>query len=99
MSVTRPATFHGLTVASGIHSCGRSRGQKTALRVGERSLTYAELSQRVRRICGAGLVSAGGERGRRAALLAPNCIEYPEIVCGLAEAGMITATINPRRSH
>ncbi|MFM7273290.1 MAG: class I adenylate-forming enzyme family protein, partial [Gammaproteobacteria bacterium] len=36
--------------------------------------------------------------GAVVALLAPNCIEYPELVMGLADCGAIVATLNPRLS-
>jgi long-chain acyl-CoA synthetase len=58
-------------------------------------MSYGELSERVRRVCG-GAQSLGIRPGDRAAILAPNCIEYPEMVAGLSDAGGIVATINPR---
>lgn len=93
--MTRPDTYRPLLLSGGLHaSAARSPG-KVALICEERSHTYGSLAARVRRVCG-GAGALGLRRGDRVAILAPNCIEYPELVCGLADAGAIVATLNPR---
>jgi acyl-CoA synthetase (AMP-forming)/AMP-acid ligase II len=49
----------------------------------------------VRRVCG-GALALGLRQGDRVAIFAPNCIEYPELLCGLSDAGAIVATVNAR---
>jgi long-chain acyl-CoA synthetase len=90
-----PDNYRPLTVPSGIHIAAVRTPAKVALREGERTLTYLELSARVRAVA-RGLLDAGLARGERVALLAPNCLEYPEIVCGIADAGLVAVTLNPR---
>lgn len=64
--------------------------------LGERTLAYGELSARIRRVAGGAVEVLDRTYGERAVILAPNCIEYPEIICGLSDAGMIVSTANPR---
>lgn len=85
-----------LSVSSGVHAWGAASPRRPAICVGERTMTYGELSRRVRQVCGAAHEIGGVLRGARAVLLAPNCIEYPEIVCGLSDAGLIVATVSAR---
>lgn len=84
-------------MASGIRCSMMRQPGKTALICGDRSLTYAQLVDRIDRVCAlaAGL---GLGQGDRAALIAGNCLEYIEIVDGLAEAGVAVATVNPRQT-
>ena len=90
-----PDTFRHVTMASGIRcSMARAPG-KTALICGEGRLSYAQLVDRIDRV--AALAGGLGLRpGDRAAIVAGNCLEYIEIVDGLAEAGIAVATPNPR---
>ena len=90
-----PDQYRPLTVASGIHLAARRTPDKIALIEGQRTLAYAELSARIHRVACA-LLALGLERGDRVAVLAPNCLEYPEMVCGIADAGLIAVTLNPR---
>lgn len=95
---TIPATYVPLTVADGVRvSAGRSPA-KIALREGERTLTFADLRDRVHRVGNAALGGLGLRPGDHVALLAPNCLEYVELVVGLAGAGLAPATISPRSS-
>jgi long-chain acyl-CoA synthetase len=84
------------TVSSGIHAVAAHRPGKQAIQVGERSLTYGELAERMRRVTGGALAELERTQGVRAMIFAGNCLEYPEVVCGLADAGMIVSTANPR---
>jgi long-chain acyl-CoA synthetase len=90
-----PEQYKALTVASGVHLAARGTPHKLALVETQRRLAYGELSSRTHRLARA-LLALGHERGTRVAVLAPNCIEYPEMVCGIADAGLIAVTLNPR---
>ncbi|MEO9188524.1 MAG: AMP-binding protein [Acetobacteraceae bacterium] len=90
-----PATYRPLTIDCGIRAASNRAGGKIALSEGERRLTYRQLVERVDRVAavGAGL---GLGPGDHAALLAGNCLEYIEIVCGLSCSGIAVATPSPR---
>jgi long-chain acyl-CoA synthetase len=92
-----PETFRHITMAAGIRCSVARDPSKPALICGERVLTYAQLVDRIDRVCAlaAGLGLAAGDR---AAIIARNCLEYIEIVDGLAEAGIAVATINPNQT-
>ena len=75
-------------------SAARSPG-KTALVCGAERRSFAQLRERVDRIA-ARLLALGFAKGDRAMVLAPNCIDYPELICGVADAGGIIATLSPR---
>lgn len=90
-----PEQYRPLTVTGGIHLAARRTPDKVALLEGPRTMAFAELSARVHRLARA-LLGLGLERGNRVAVLAPNCLEYPEMVCGIADAGLIAVTLNPR---
>jgi acyl-CoA synthetase (AMP-forming)/AMP-acid ligase II len=88
-------TYRPLLLSGGLHaSAGRTPGKAALLCQGV-TRSYGELSERVRRVAGAA-VAAGLRPGDRVAVVAPNCIEYPELVCGLADAGAVVATLSPR---
>ena len=90
-----PDNYRALTLSSGIQVAARRTPSKIALREGHRELTYAQLSDRITALARK-LIESGMTRGDRVAILAPNCLEYPELVCGIADAGLIAVTLNPR---
>jgi long-chain acyl-CoA synthetase len=94
----RPPTYRPITISDGIRASLGREPNKVALRQGARELTYRSLVERIDRVSNAVLDGLGLERGDRAALLSPNTIEFVEIVCGLAEAGVPPAMINSRAS-
>ncbi len=69
--------------------------QKTALIIGEQQWTYAELDQKVNRVC-ARLVDAGVESGDFVGVLMPNCLEYVCLIHALARLGAILVPLNTR---
>ncbi|MFO7683931.1 MAG: o-succinylbenzoate--CoA ligase [Chloroflexota bacterium] len=69
--------------------------QKTALIIGEQQWTYAELDQRVNRVC-ARLVDAGVESDDFVGVLMPNCLEYVCLIHALARLGAILVPLNTR---
>ncbi len=88
--------YRPLLLADGVHASAARTPDKTALRCGDAELTYGELARRVRRVTARALAALSLEPGDRVAILAPNCLEYPEIMLGLSDAGAIVATLNPR---
>ena len=92
-----PDTFRHITMASGIR-CNLARDPgKVALICDGRELTYTQLVDRIDRV--AALAPAFGlQPGDRAAIVSANCLEYIEIVDGLAEAGIAVATPNPHQT-
>jgi len=93
--MTQPSTYRPLLLSGGLHASADRTPRKPALICQGETRSYGQLAERVRRVCG-GALALGLQRGDRVALLAPNCIEYPELLCGLADAGGIVATVNPR---
>lgn len=90
-------TFRPLLLSYGVHASAARWPRKPAILFQGRTLTYGELAERIRRVCGAS-IAWGLRRGDRVAILAPNCLEYPELVAGLSDAGAVVATLNPRSS-
>lgn len=75
------------------------RPNKVALICGERSLTYAELNARARRVANA-LSNLGIKANDRVAVMSHNSIELLEIVCGLSKLSAIGVLLNYRlREH
>src|SRR5579863_526452 len=75
------------------------RPNKVALICGERSLTYAELNARARRVANA-LSRLGVQAGDRVAVMAHNSMELLEIAGGLSKLSAIAVLLNYRlREH
>ncbi len=92
----RPRTYRPITIAGGIRSSALRTPEKIALQEAERSLSYRHLVERINRVSNLVLHGLGVRPGDHAALMAPNCLEFVEITCGLAEAGVAAAMVNPR---
>ena len=85
-----------MTMASGLRAaCQRAPG-KIALRQGRVERSFGDLMRRVDHVTHATIRGLGLRPGDNAAIIARNCIEYIELVCGLPEAGVAAATINCR---
>jgi long-chain acyl-CoA synthetase len=84
-----------LNIASGIREFALATPAATAVIDGDRSLTYAALDERSSRLAQA-LLDEGLQTGDRVAVLLGNRLEYCEIACGLAKAGLVSVPINPR---
>jgi long-chain acyl-CoA synthetase len=87
-----------MTMASGIRANLARDPAKVALICGDRQLTYAQLVARIDRVSCLAAHVLGLRKGDRAAIVAANCLEYIEIVDGLAEAGVAVATPNPKQT-
>ena len=92
----RPSTFRPITIAEGMRSSARRTPGKVALSEGERELTFSQLVERIDRVSNVALSGLGLRPGEHAALMSPNCLEFVELTCGLAEAGVPAAMVNPR---
>jgi long-chain acyl-CoA synthetase len=93
---TRPASYLPIEIADGVRASARRTPQKTALQEGTRTLTYADLVERIDRV--SAVVASGFELEPRqhTGLFAPNCLEFIEVALGLASAGVPPAMINTR---
>jgi long-chain acyl-CoA synthetase len=87
-----------LLIADGIRHWALLTPGKTALTVGSRSLSFAELSERVDRVANGAAHGLGLEPGDRIAFLSPNCLEYVEVLIGLAAGGTPCVSISPTAS-
>ncbi|HKT95528.1 MAG TPA: AMP-binding protein [Paraburkholderia sp.] len=72
-------------------------GDRTAVRFGDRTLTYRELDNRSTQLAAA-LRALGLVKGDRVAIQARNCVELVEIECALYKAGLVKAAMNARFS-
>ncbi|TQV86194.1 acyl--CoA ligase [Exilibacterium tricleocarpae] len=84
-----------LTLTSGLRTAAMRTPDKIALTDSERRLSYRQLINRVNRVVHL-VRDMAIKPGNRAAILAPNCLEYIEIVAGLGDAGIAVATVNYR---
>ncbi len=87
-----------ILIADGIRAAARRTPQKIAITESGRSLTYRTLIERIDRVSNLAHSGLGLRHGERAAILAPNRLEYIELVCGLSSAGIAAATIGPASS-
>ena len=94
-TVAVPHSFRSITMASGVRAAMARAPDKIAVTQGERRRSYREFIARVDRITDATL-ALGLQPGQSAAIVARNCIEYLELACGVPEAGVALATVNPR---
>jgi long-chain acyl-CoA synthetase len=93
-----PANYQVMTMGSGIRKSVARNPNKVALICGERFLTYTQLVERMDRVTALASGALGLRPGERAAIVSGNCLEYIEIVDGLADAGVAVATPNPRQT-
>lgn len=93
-----PVLHRQLLISSGLHSVAARLPNKVAMTCQNVTRTYGELAERVRRVCGGARQCIKLSKGDRVAVIAPNCVEYAELVVGFADAGCIVATLNPRSS-
>ena len=91
----RPASYLPLDISTGVRTAAARTPTKIALAQGHESLTYSHLVARFNQVSTASIDGLGLRKGDHAALFAPNCLEFIEIVCGLASAGVATAMVPP----
>jgi long-chain acyl-CoA synthetase len=83
-------------IADGVRASARRTPAKIALQEGTRTLSYAQLVDRIDRVASGVAGGLGLSRGQHAAVFAPNCLEFVEIALGLASAGVAPAMVNSR---
>lgn len=93
-----PQGFTHLTVSRNIRSAAMRTPGKTAIESDGHTVTYAQLTKRMNQLGHLASQHFGLNPGDIAALIAPNCTEYLEVVAGLADYGIVVATLNPRHS-
>ncbi len=93
-----PFSFQHMSLPGGVRAAMLRNPAKIALRHRQREVTYAELIECIDRVCAGLLEDIGLEHGQHAAIVSANSIEFLEIVLGASQAGIGTATINPRLS-
>jgi acyl-CoA synthetase (AMP-forming)/AMP-acid ligase II len=94
--VTLPIGFQSMTMARALRATMTRAPLKVAVRHNDVQRTYAQLVERVDKVTNATIGDLKLQKGDNAAIIARNCIEYIEIVCGVPEAGVPVATVNPR---
>jgi len=93
-----PFSFRHLSLPGGVRAAMLRNPQKVALKHRDRQVTYGEFMANVDLVCAGLLAGCGLRHGDHAAIVSANSIEYLEIVLGASQAGIGTATINPRLS-
>jgi acyl-CoA synthetase (AMP-forming)/AMP-acid ligase II len=78
-----------------LRNAAASAPDKTALIGPARQLSYRDFDTAVDRAAGA-MAALGLAKGARAAILAPNIVEYPIVYFGAARAGVILANLSTR---
>jgi acyl-CoA synthetase (AMP-forming)/AMP-acid ligase II len=94
--MTIPPGFRHLTIGAGIRAAAARAPDKPALQIGDGRLSYRRLTRRMAQVANLGREALRLRPGDRVALVAPNCLEYVELVAGLSDLGVIVATLNPR---
>lgn len=89
-------SFVPMTMARGIRAAMRRAPDKIAIRHGQVRLTYRDLARRIDAAINAAIAQPGLRQGQNVAIVSKNRTEYFEVVCGLPEAGVAVATVNPR---
>ncbi|MBF6331164.1 class I adenylate-forming enzyme family protein [Nocardia transvalensis] len=84
-----------LSMAAGIREFARATPSAPAVTDDQRWLSFSAVDERSNRLATA-LLTRGLRPGDRVAVLLGNRLEYPEIACGLAKAGLVMVPINPR---
>ena len=87
--------YLALDIGYGVRCAAQHKPNKVALGQGSRTLDYAQLADRINRVSNGIRRGLGLKKGDRVALIAPNCIEYPELAIGIAQAGTVVVTLNP----
>lgn len=81
-----PSSYRPVTIFDGVFAAAARQPRKIALIEGARALPFGDLAARAQRVAAGAHALAGGARHHTAVML-PNCLEYMEIVGGLATAG------------
>jgi acyl-CoA synthetase (AMP-forming)/AMP-acid ligase II len=85
-----------MTLGSGIRAAAVRAPGKAALELGRHCRSYADLTARMAQVANMARYKYGVGAGDRVALIAPNCLDYVELIAGLSDVGAIVATLSPR---
>ena len=94
--VRLPIGYQPMTMARGLRAAMSRNPDKIAIRHNAVTRTYRDLVARIDRVANATVNDLKLKKGDNAAIIARNCIEFIEIVCGVPEAGVAVATVNNR---
>jgi fatty-acyl-CoA synthase len=83
------------SVGSALHWWAKTKGDQTAIVVGEQALSYRQLHHGSSRLARR-LVDDGVKPGDRVGLLAPNSLEWPVAALGILKSGAILVPFNAR---
>ncbi len=84
-----------VTIADGIRGYAKATPGAVAVIDGDKKLSFAALNERASRLANV-LRGAGLRLGARVGVLLGNRLEYPEVACGIAKAGLVMVPLNPR---
>ncbi|MGE0734180.1 MAG: class I adenylate-forming enzyme family protein [Alphaproteobacteria bacterium] len=96
--VPPPPSYSPILVSTGIRTSAGRTPDKVALTYGDARLTFRRFVDRIDRVCGMTKDLFRLERGQTAAIVAANCIEFMEIICGLSDMGVPVAMLNPKQT-
>jgi len=96
IDVKLPVTYQPLTIATGIRCSARRTPDKPMLIEGDKVRSFAEFCQRMDQLQAVAVGELGLEFGQHVAVVGPNCIEFLEVVVGLSEIGIASATLSHR---
>lgn len=85
-----------MTIGRGIRCAAVRAPNKPALILGESKLSYRDLVRRIAQVANMARDEFALKPGDRAAIIAPNCLPFIEIVAGLSDVGVIVATLSPK---
>jgi long-chain acyl-CoA synthetase len=85
----------GATLAGTIRANGAELRDRTAIRMGETSITFGDLDDRTNRLAVA-LAAEGVDRDDRVAILDKNGVEFFELLFAAAKLGAVTVAVNWR---
>lgn len=93
-----PDSYTPVSIVDGIRAAAARTPGKPALIDAHdgRTLTFAALVDRIARVKNALVTELRISKGDRVALMSPNCVEFVEIVGGVAAAGAAVSLVNPR---
>src|SRR5438445_3423121 len=90
---TEAFTYREITLHDRLREVARELGEKTALRMGDRAVSYRELDAMSDRLAGA-LAKRGVRKGDRVTLFIPNSVEFVVAFYGTLKAGGVVNPIN-----
>jgi long-chain acyl-CoA synthetase len=83
-----------MNLADNLTQAANSHGSRTALRLADQTVTYADLLQSAARVAGL-LSSLGVTAGDRVAVMMPNLPQFAAIYYGILRAGGVVVPMNP----